>query len=111
MTSIIALNGLMNSGATAARTVAAKTDSSFGEVLKETAQNAGKAAQDEFLEFAAKSPAEKMRAMILSSLGITEEELAALPPEEQAKIEEKIKDMLEKKMKENAQKQTGIMAG
>ncbi len=50
---------------------------------------------DEFLEFASMSYEEKVRAMILKSAGVTEEELAAMSPEERAKIEEKIREKVE----------------
>ncbi|MBU0860052.1 MAG: hypothetical protein KJ667_08945 [Alphaproteobacteria bacterium] len=57
---------------------------------------------DEFLEFAALSPEEKMRVLILKGMGLTEEELANMPPEEQAKVEEKIRLAMEDKIKESA---------
>lgn len=53
---------------------------------------------DEFLEFASMSYEEKVRAMILKSAGVTEEELAAMSPEERAKIEEKIREKVEEAM-------------
>ena len=51
-----------------------------------------------FLELVDKTPAELIRAMILAEEGLTEEEFAALPPEEQEKIEKKIIARLEEKM-------------
>ncbi|MAQ71889.1 MAG: hypothetical protein CL565_06815 [Alphaproteobacteria bacterium] len=51
-----------------------------------------------FLEMVDKTPAELIRAMILAEEGLTEEEFAALPPEEQEKIEKKIIARLEEKM-------------
>ncbi|MCF3998437.1 hypothetical protein L2E47_52780, partial [Pseudomonas aeruginosa] len=41
----------------------------------------GKSAYDEFKEYMQKSPAERMREQVLKSLGLTEEELDAMPPE------------------------------
>ncbi|MCY1533901.1 hypothetical protein D9M68_692530 [compost metagenome] len=43
------------------------------------------------------SPAEKMRDSILKELGLTEEELAALPPEQQNAIEEKIVERIKER--------------
>ena len=58
----------------------------------------GDAAVGEFLDFMSKSTEEKMRALLLKGMGVTEEELASLPPEERAKIEEKIREKIEDAM-------------
>jgi hypothetical protein len=49
---------------------------------------------DEFLKFAKMTPAEKIRASVLESMGLTEEALATLPPEIRDAIEEKIKEAI-----------------
>lgn len=46
---------------------------------------------EEFLDFMNKTPAERMRALILKKMDVTEDQLAAMAPEERLKIEEKIK--------------------
>lgn len=51
-----------------------------------------------FLEFMAKSPAERLRDAMLKELGVTEEELASMSPEQRTAIEEKIKERLKQKM-------------
>lgn len=48
----------------------------------------------EFLTFADMTPADKIRARLLGEMDLTEEKLAALPPEERAAIEEKIKEAI-----------------
>lgn len=55
-------------------------------------------AKDEFLKYAAMTPAEKMRAAMLAKLGVTEEELKAMTPEERAKVEQKLKDMIKQQV-------------
>lgn len=55
-------------------------------------------AKDEFLKFQAMTPAQKMRAMMLAKLGVTEEQLKAMSPEERKKIEDKIKDMIKQQV-------------
>ncbi len=55
----------------------------------------------EYLEdYLRKSPEQRMRDAILKKMGLTEEELAAMPPEKRAAIEqtitEKIKELLQK---------------
>ncbi len=50
----------------------------------------GKSAYDEFKEYMQKSPAERMREQVLKSLGLTEEELDAMPPEKREQVEKGI---------------------
>ncbi len=42
------------------------------------------------------TPAEKIRAIVLGDLELTEEKLAALPPEERQAIEDMIKEAIER---------------
>jgi hypothetical protein len=60
----------------------------------------GESVVDKFLKFAEMTPAEKMRAMVLHDIGMTEEELNSLPPEARAEIEEKIREKIKEMMKE-----------
>lgn len=55
----------------------------------------------QFKDFMDKTPEELMREAVLKDLGITEEELAALGPEERAKMEEKIRERFEEKIEES----------
>lgn len=57
------------------------------------------AAMTEFKDYMSKSPAQRMRDSILRELGITEEDLAALPPEKQLAIGKEIAKRLEDKMR------------
>ena len=50
-----------------------------------------------FLEYASKTPAERYYESLLQSMGLTKEELAKLPPEQRAKIE----DMIQEKMRQH----------
>ena len=69
-------------------------------------------ARDEFLKFQSMTPAQKMRAMMLAKLGVTEEQLKAMSPEERAKIEEKMKDMVKQQFAHADEKKdrTGVLA-
>lgn len=69
-------------------------------------------ARDEFLKFQAMTPAEKMRAMMLAKLGVTEEQLKAMSPEERAKVEQKLKDMIKQQVENDPDKKgkTGQIA-
>lgn len=69
-------------------------------------------AKDEFLKFQAMTPAQKMRAMMLAKLGVTEEQLKAMSPEERAKVEQKLKDMIKQQVENDPEKkgQKGLVA-
>ncbi|MDY0028489.1 MAG: hypothetical protein RBR86_00955 [Pseudobdellovibrionaceae bacterium] len=58
----------------------------------------------EFLEYQKMTPEEKLRDAILKKLDLTEEDLAALSPEERAKVEEKIKEMIKQEIENNMAK-------
>ena len=57
-------------------------------------------AEDLFLEEAQKHPMERLREQILEELGLTEETLAQLPPEERSAMEDKIRQMIEEKLRQ-----------
>lgn len=61
-----------------------------------------KSAEEKFLDYAKKSPAEKIRDALLKSIGVTEEEFAQMSPEQRKEVEQKIAD----KIKDAMQKQT-----
>jgi len=69
-------------------------------------------AKDEFLKFQAMTPAQKMRAMMLAKLGVTEEEVKAMSPEKRAEIEQKLKDMIKQQVQNDPDKKgkTGQIA-
>ncbi len=70
-------------------------------------KEAGEQAKADFLSFMDKSWEEKIRAMILNSMGIEEEDLQNMSAEEREKIEAKIKEKIE----EEIEKKTGMKAG
>ncbi|MBN8606017.1 MAG: hypothetical protein J0L81_03795 [Caulobacterales bacterium] len=65
-------------------------------------------ATDIFLEEARKSPIERMREQILEELGLSEESLAALPPEEKRAMEDKIAKMIEEKLRQSMGAEEGV---
>ncbi len=75
-----------------------------GESDVTEASVAEKSVVDEFLEFAEKSYEEKMYDLMLKKLGLTEEDVANMTPEQRAEIEEKIKEMI----KAEIEKDTGL---
>jgi hypothetical protein len=57
-------------------------------------------ATDIFLEEARKDPIERMREQIMEELGLSEADLAAMPPEERRAAEDKIREMIEEKLRQ-----------
>lgn len=72
-------------------TAEASSDSDTNEFRSEAAQT--------FLDFIGKNPMERMREQILREMGLTEEQLEQLPPEERQKVEEQIASIIEERMK------------
>ena len=69
------------------------------EGVEETGAKPGKpSAADEFMAYMKKTPEERMRDSILKSMGMTEEELESLPPEERKAVEDKIKEIIKERI-------------
>src|ERR1700761_8267707 len=61
-------------------------------------------AQDYFMKYAAMSPMERMRENILQGMGISDDQLKAMSPDQQKAVEEKIKEQIEKETGANGNK-------
>jgi hypothetical protein len=58
-----------------------------------------------FMEFAEKSTEEKMRAQILAALGLSEDDLKNMSPEDREKVEKKIAAMIKSEIQKEQEKQ------
>jgi hypothetical protein len=65
--------------------------------------------EDEFLEYARMSPAERIRAAILQEMGLTEDEIENLEPAKRETLEKEIAKRLKDKLEEAAEKKTGMI--
>lgn len=83
-------------------------DAAPGAMGELDATAGGKDVTDTFLDFARKSPAEQMRAMVLAELGLTEESLQGLDAEARAEIEEKIRTRIEAKVRQGIEQGSGV---
>jgi len=63
-------------------------------------------AAEQFLAWAHMDPIARMRAQILGGMGLTEDELAALPEDERKKIEDKIREIIEETVRREAAEQS-----
>ena len=68
-----------------------------------------KSAKDEFMDYAKLTPAQKMRAAMLAKMGVTEEQLKAMSPEERQKIEDQIKKQIKEQVQNDPQMKKGSL--
>jgi hypothetical protein len=66
--------------------------------------SAGDSVEKQFLDYAHMNPIDRMRAGILKSMGLTEDSLKNLPPDQRQAVEAKIKQMVEQEFQKNAGK-------
>lgn len=66
-------------------------------------------ARAEFLKRAQMSVAEQMRAQMLDALGLTEDDIRAMSPEQQAALEDKIKDMIKTRVEQADEQKNGAL--
>lgn len=65
---------------------------------------------NDFLAYARMTPAQRMRAHILASLGLTEADLNAMSPKERAAVEKKIEKAVRDAVMRDTEKKTGMLA-
>ena len=65
--------------------------------------------EEKFLEYAKMTPAERLHAQMLAELGLTEDQFKAMSPADQQKIEDKIRDMIKKRVADSPDKPTGMI--
>jgi len=65
-------------------------------------QKSGRTAAEELAEYLRKTPAQHMRDAILKELGLTEEDLDAMPPEKRKAVEETIAARIKEKLLEQS---------
>jgi hypothetical protein len=58
----------------------------------------------QFLDYAKMDPIQRMRAGILKSMGLTEDDLKNMSPEQQKAVEQKIEQLIQEQLKKNAGK-------
>ena len=68
-------------------------------------------ATQKFLEEARKSPIERMREQIMEELGLTQDSLAQLAPDEKRAMEDKIAKMIEEKLRQGMGAEQGADTG
>ena len=84
-----------------------KIPSSGGASSLIKSPTADKSAEDKFREYAKMSPADKMRAAILSSMGLTEDQVKNMSPDQRKAVEQKISDQIKQAAQKQAEKAGG----
>jgi hypothetical protein len=82
-------------------TSAAATESISG---KSKLASKGSDVVQQFLDYANMDPIQRMRAGILKSMGLTEDDLKNMSPEQQKAVEQKIEQLIQEQLKKNAGK-------
>jgi hypothetical protein len=95
--------------------VGLQSSDASGSSLAGKAESSSNRARDAFHEYMAMSDAEKMRDAILREMGLTEEEVDAMSPEQQEAIEKQIAERMQQRAelqaaKEQEEKSDGISA-
>lgn len=73
------------------------------------ADSAGDAAVKDFMAYAQMTPAQKLRAAILSQMGLKEEDLAKMDPKERKKVEDKIAAIIKEKIEHGDEDHKGVL--
>lgn len=60
--------------------------------------------EQKFLKYAQMSPMDRMRANILKSMGLSEQDLKNMTPDQRAAVEQKIKELIEQSFQKSAGK-------
>jgi hypothetical protein len=95
-------------GAAAVSTTSSSSD--FGALLDKARKKAGTSAADDIAAYVKMTPAQRMRADILKKMGLTEDDVKAMPADKRQALEDKIASMMKVQM-ENAGKNGQIAVG
>jgi hypothetical protein len=94
---------MLSTAASATPAVPAASGFGFAKPAKPSA------AEQAFNDYAKMTPAQKMRAAILGSMGLTEEQLKAMDPKERQKVEDRIREIIKEKVEQAVEKKTGAV--
>ena len=90
-------------GAATGSTTQASSSSDFGALLDKAKKNAGTTAADDIAAYVKMTPAQRMRADILKKMGLTEDDVNAMPADKRQALEDKIASMMKVQMEQARQ--------
>jgi hypothetical protein len=66
-------------------------------------------AAQKFMDYANMTPAQRMQAEMMSQLGITEDQFKAMSPADQAKVMDKIRDLIKQQAQNSSTQRPGLI--
>lgn len=102
-TSIFGYQAAKAVSSTSGTKMPAANDGGIAQANKDSASNESSVEAD-FLKYAKMTPFDRMRAGILKSMNLTEDDLAKMSPDQRKAVEEKIRDAIEKQLEKQGQK-------
>jgi hypothetical protein len=100
--SIFGYQPAKSSSSSAASKPSATDNGGLPQASEDGASGDSSVVQD-FLNYAKMNPIDRMRASILKSMNLTEADLAKMTPDQQAAVEQKIRDAIEKQLEKKGQ--------
>jgi hypothetical protein len=88
----------------AAKNVSSADEPASAQPDQKASTSAGNDIEQEFLKYAHMNPIDRMRANILKSMGLTEDDVKNMPPQQRQALEQKIKDLIEQEVHKSADK-------
>jgi hypothetical protein len=102
-TSILGYQATKAASSTSGTKTPAANDGGIAQANEDSASKKSSVEAD-FLKYAKMTPFDRMRAGILKSMNLTEDDLAKMSPDQQKAVEEKIRDAIEKQLEKQGQK-------
>ncbi|GJD53695.1 hypothetical protein OPKNFCMD_6472 [Methylobacterium crusticola] len=87
-----------STGASPAWPASRSVSTSVSPAAKDAGSTSSESVKSDFLKYAKMSPLERMRANILKSMDLTEEQLGSLPLAQRQKVEDQIKETIKTMM-------------
>jgi hypothetical protein len=89
--------------------VPSKSSSPLPSATSSLAAKPAETAAQKFMDYANMTPAQRLQAEMMSQLGITEDQFKAMSPADQAKVMDKIRDMIKQQAQNTGDQRTGLL--
>ena len=89
--------------------VPSKSSSPLPSATSSLAAKPAETAAQKFTDYANMTPAQRLQAEMMSQLGITEDQFKAMSPADQAKVMDKIREMIKQQAQNTGDRRTGLL--
>jgi hypothetical protein len=86
-----------------------KSSSPLPSATSSLAAKPAETAAQKFMDYANMTPAQRLQAQMMSQLGITEDQFKAMSPADQAKVMDKIRDMIKQQAQNSSTPRSGLI--